>query len=272
MKDYAMKTKALIYSKDRAFQLDACLSTLFYFTNIEGLEIVVLYKTTSETSLKQYNQLIEKYDRCCFVPENNLVIDTISQLTACEYVLFLVDDTIFYKRFDLGFAVETLSKDPESIGFSLRLGFNTDYCYMSNSFQRVPIAETINEVIRFNWIVQERDFGYPLEISSSIYRAADIIFALNRFSNQKLCPSLIESRLHNCRDLFLDKPFLLSFDKSAAFSCPVNLTKRGTNPHSRDIHYSLKQLEEAFDRGVRFDINKLKGLDITGCHQEIKLL
>ena len=50
----------------------------------------------------------------------------------------MVDDNIFVKDFLLKEIIEALDRNPRAIGFSLRLGRNTGYCYMQGRDQSLP--------------------------------------------------------------------------------------------------------------------------------------
>src|SRR4030042_1966805 len=93
---------SLIFSKDRALQLDATLrSFLLYCKDPELSEIRVLYTTTTSLHEEQYRQL---------------------------------------------------QKHPYAIGFSLRLGKNTTYCYPLDKGQRLPEFQTIEQdILKYNW-------------------------------------------------------------------------------------------------------------------------
>lgn len=265
----------IIYSKDRAFQLEACLHSLFNFSDDKSMVAVVLYKVTSDKIRAQYETLKNEYKQVNFVEESDLVEQTISEISNYWYVLIVVDDSLFYLPFNISNIIDQLKIDESSLGFSLRLGLNTTWNYMGNRKQPMPITENVAPgILRFDWTKQEGGFGYPLEVSSSIYRVSDIKLMLSKFVGLEANPSFIESKINNQKQKFANnKPNLLCFEKSVAFSCPVNLTKVGKiNPHARKFDYPVNVLEDHFEAGIRFDIKKLKEVEIIGCHQEICLI
>ena len=268
--------QTIIFSKDRAFQLDACIKSLLHFSS-DKYDILVLYKTTTELYDSQYKLLAQTYPTVSFVREieNRLINQTIEIMMGSKYVLFVVDDTLFYREFSLSDALEFLDDSDNSLGFSLRLGKNTTFCHVANHEQKSPYFKyLLKNVMLFSWINQEHDFGYPLEVSSSIYATSGIILFLKPYLNkEKADPSFIESKIHNCRNKIAKvKPNLLCFVNSVAFSCPVNLTKRGKGHFGREKRYSINELSDLFEKGVRFDLSKLNGLTVKGCHQEIELI
>jgi len=63
----------------------------------------------------------------------------------------------------------------ETLGFSLRLGQNLDYCYSLSKEQSVPTHAVDGEIMLWNWTSAESDWNYPLEVSSSIYKMSTIL-------------------------------------------------------------------------------------------------
>ena len=265
----------LVYSKDRAFQLDGCLQSFFCFSVNGDFEIFVLYKATSEKSQSQYEVLKGRYPSVNFVEEklNLLLTQTLELSKLNKLTMFLVDDTLFYSEFDLELATSQLLAIQVALGFSLRLGLNTDYCYMSNCEVKVPTMEHVfANVHMYDWTKESHDFGYPFEVSSSIYLSSVVESALGGIASQNLCPSLIESRFNSQKRKFSSsQPKLLCFDKSVAFSAPVNLTKaKGSNPHGKRYPVSIATLSNLFDEGKRIDVGQNANLKVIGAHQEVE--
>ena len=72
-------TRAIIFSMNRAMQLDAMLRSLyFHCVDAESMEIYVLYRTTDVIYTRQYEELIERYPRVRFVVEKNFRQDLLS--------------------------------------------------------------------------------------------------------------------------------------------------------------------------------------------------
>lgn len=277
-----MSVNIIIYSKDRAFQLDALLSSFYEYAILDkvDIKIFVLYKTSSIQSQNQYENLKKEWSLIAFEKEENLIQQTIKNISSCEYVLFLVDDTLFYNRWNLENALQNLKHENSSIGFSLRLGKNTSFCYMLNCPQTIPnMQQKIKNTYCYEWENASCDFGYPLEISSSIYRSRDMIEELKemqiQIQNLKIdcIPWFIESRLNGNKKKYLKTKALLScFENSVAFSNPINLTKRGKNIHGLFINTPIQTLMDAYDKGFRHNSKKLFNLKINSSHQEIPLI
>lgn len=76
------KLHVLIFSRDRALQLDATLRSLFlHAKNLQGISIFVLYRASSPRFLIQYNQLIKEYPQVYFTQESDFRTDLIKTLS-----------------------------------------------------------------------------------------------------------------------------------------------------------------------------------------------
>ena len=189
-----------------------------------------------------------------------------------SYILFLVDDNIFVRDFSISEVTQALGSVPEALGFSLRLGKNTTYCYSRGAYQRLPsFSQLADRVLGYAWLDADFDFGYPLEVSSSVYRARKIgsLIATLRFHQ----PNKLEGRLARCSRLFQDTcPRLLCFETSVAFCNPVNMVQQIVlNRAGESAAFTVRELAERFEHGERIDVKSLSGFVPNGCHQEVEI-
>ena len=298
----------LIFSRDRALQLDAALrSFLLQCTEGNQLQLSVLYRTTGIVHKRQYAELVDAYrshtnihfqqhahfrqDVLAFLADHadlrlgvglyrrmarlhrrlGFLSQPLLRFDQTRYVLFLVDDNLFVRGFRLTDVLAALEQHPQALGFSLRLGSNTTYCFMRDSYQSLPEFTPAGEgVLRFDWTQAELDFAYPLEVSSSIYRIADMLPVLNRqrFAN----PNQLESRLADDVKRFAHRPYLLCYSQSVAFSNPVNqVAERYQNRVGTVYARTSQELAEMFAQALRVDVTAYTGFVPQGCHQEVEL-
>jgi|GEM_PF-1561645 len=263
----------LIFSKDRAMQLDATLRSFqSHCKDPEIIRLKVLYTTSSSVHQSQYNFLTKEYPSVDFVRENNFKNNLLSLLPFYKYVLFLVDDNIFVRDFSLSDIMQSVEQNPQSLGFSLRLGRNTSYCYPLNKEQCIPDFQTVShKVLKYNWATAECDFGYPLEVSSSVYRLKDILpfIASLQFSN----PNTLEAMMDNNRTSFQnEKPFLQCYEQSVTFCAPANIVQSSwSNRASNKAEYSVDNLAGLFEEGLRIDVGSFNDFMPNACHQEVQL-
>jgi hypothetical protein len=124
-------------------------------------------------------------------------------------------------------------------------------------------------VLGFDWTTADADFGYPLEISSSMYRLSMMVSLIRRLKFSD--PNTLESQLAIRAKRFGRRhPCLLCPESSVAFSAPLNRVQEVyTNRAGENLEWSAGRLAERFDDGYRLDIATLDGFVPEACHQEI---
>lgn len=306
-----MKKKVIsiiVFSRDRALQLDATLSSFFrHCEDAADIPVNILYKATSEKHNFQYLQLISEYadkKNVYFNREKKFRTDTLTLITHSmdpgvrtliylfilkfgirarnitrnlltpkfyNFIVFLVDDNLFISDFCIHDAVEQLVKQEKAIGFSLRLGKNTTYCYMRGRNQTLPeFIEISPGILEYEWQKCQDDFYHVLEISSSIYRIKDIFPAIH-FS-WFATPNQLEAQLAQYRDKLSSLPKMLCYENSVTFCNPVNKVQTEfMNRSGEELLYSSEKLSDLFALGARIDIASFDGFSPNSCHQEVPM-
>ena len=268
------KIITIIFSKNRAMQLDCCLKTFYkQCQDAKRTEIFVLYTTTSGTHEKSYTILEQEYPNISFIQENNFKEDLLEIISNKTHILFVVDDTIFIDEFYILDLVDALTYHHNEyvLGASLRLGRNTTYCYPLNKYQKVP--ELINGwygLSKYDWTKAEYDFSYPLELSSSLYRLKDLFFILENgcYNN----PNELEYLLSINSGIF-HKNYLLCYENSVAFSNPINkVQETNNNKFAVKYSYSAEHLLSMFLENFRIETTSFEDFISHGCHEETELL
>jgi glycosyltransferase involved in cell wall biosynthesis len=272
MSDKPLPVSAVIFSKDRSLQLEGLLrSFALHCWDAARVPVHVLYTVSTPDYQRQYEQVSAEYPWVHFVKEERFRADLQRQLQGAEHVFFLVDDTLFVRGFAMQEVLLVLQRHPEALGFSFRLGRNTVHCYPFDKPQGLPVFEPLpNGMVRFAWPQAELDFGYPLEVSSSLYRAKDILPLLDQieFTN----PNTLEEQLARQASRCQAQPFLLGFTQSAAFSLPINRVQSVLkNRVSDDSAGSADALARRFAEGQRIDAASYAGFVPNACHQETEL-
>jgi glycosyltransferase involved in cell wall biosynthesis len=194
-----------------------------------------------------------------------------------EYILFLVDDNIFVADFLVNESMQSLASRPRAIGFSYRLGRNTTYCYSLNQAQAVPPLTLLPGfeqagIYSFNWVGASCDFGYPLEVSSSLYRSADLMPVLSTLHFAH--PNSLEGLLAQQAGRFSNShPELLCYQESVTFCNPINKVQNVApdNRAGETVSHSSDDLSAVFERGGRVDVRAYSGFKPNACHQEVEL-
>ena len=275
------RTQAIVFSKDRALQLDATLASFFlHCTDSADVPVTVLCKASTNLHVRQYQTLQAQYPHVTFVAESSFKKQLLDSLTS-EFVLFLVDDNIFVRSFTMKEVVTSIDANQSILGFSLRLGKNTNFCYSLNQKQSLPAfsqlrfggkATTSQAALAFRWVGASCDFGYPLEVSSSVYRISDLRPVLEEIAFHH--PNTLEAHLSEQVSRFAEsKPALLCFDNSVTFCNPINKvqTHAPDNRAGVEISYNSEELAALYEIGARIDVQSYSGYTPRAAHEEVEL-
>jgi len=164
----------------------------------------------------------------------------------------------------------SIFENEDVLGFSLRLGRNITYSYPHKCPQDKPVfTELGDDVLKLDWTKYKCDFGYPMELSSSIYRVSDVR-ALLQESNISTLQHVENSMWYNSRFRKDMQPNLMCFETTCVFSNPMNITgSNSTNRFSNDATYSVDAVAKKFDEGFKIDIKPFIEFIPIGCHQEV---
>lgn len=261
----------VVFSKDRPLQLDATLRSLKHnCTDLGVASIHVLYASSSAKSDAQYRVLAADHPDILLVREARFKSDLVGLLQGATHVMFLVDDTLFVGPLSLAHAIEVLDSTPACFGFSFRLGKNTAYCYTLDRSQRLPDFKELGpSLLLFNWTSAEFDFGYPIEVASSLYRASEVLPLLATLDYGN--PNTLEGGLANEAARFrTSRPLLACYPQSVAFSVPANLVQAvSDNRVGGREELSASALLDRHAHGDRLDTDRYQGMVPTASHQEI---
>jgi len=292
-----MTVQTIIFSKDRPLQLHATLASFaLHACDAKETSIVVLMRASSETYAMGYDQVAKEFAsqlQINWIKEKDFKTDLLNVIQEnrspsrlrrllhrlllrkprlrSENLLFLVDDNLFIRPFCLQEIADTLNANPDAIGFSLRVGRNTTSCYSMQCEQPLPPFEPASPSLRFHWAGQVGDFGYPLEVSSSVYRSADLIPLLRNLPYNN--PNRLEQGLSAASGLFASRlPSLLCFGQSVAFCAPVNKVQSILDNRSgAEEEYSSEALNALFLDGYRVNVFALCEFLPKAAHVEIEL-
>ena len=268
----SMVVTVVVFSKDRPLQLDAALSSIeLNLADGEASDIHVLYRASTPRYAAGYRILAGQHPRAILHAEADFKSDLIGLLSRAAHVIFLVDDTIFVAEFALAAAINALALDPGLVGFSYRLGRNTTYCYTLDKPQRLPAFDPIGAgTLSFDWTSAEHDFGYPLEVSSSMYRTADILPIIERLAFRN--PNTLEAGLAHEADGFrTTRPRLACYQQSVALSVPANMVQTAwANRVDGRPELAPEALLERYEVGDRIDVQHYQGHVPNACHEELE--
>lgn len=262
-------TAFVVFSKDRALQLDAFLRSLkASLTNAEKVTIYVLWAAGSDADALRYRSVERAHPEIVFVREYWFLEQLLECIRAHQWVGLFVDDTVFVQSWSLLQILSCLEHEHRAIGFSLRLGRNTRYCFAKDMPQTVPDFHPIIEgCLGFDWTRAELDFAYPLELSSSIY-ASEWLLELLTPGLAIRNPNDLETHLDSCKNRLIKRNLLCCFPYSVAFSNAVNtVSQENSNRIGENLETDLADLNECFDNGNRIRVEAFWGMVPNACHQ-----
>ena len=250
----------IIFSKDRAMQLELFLRSMkYFFVEFNEYKINILYKYTNEQFKEGYNKLIEDYSSINFVLEKDFKKDLLSLIKNNKYTIFFVDDIIWKEPFSLNCDDFKIFENNENIlTYSLRLHPNLTYCYAANVIMK-PIKSKL-----FAWYNLPGDYGYPMSLDGHFFRTEDIMNLLINLSYNN--PNQLEGKMAMKP---LHKHLMLCSEKSIIFNNPCN--KVQTNNPNRYGNISAEYLNGEFLKDYIIDLEPFKHLNNESCHKEISI-
>lgn len=240
----------IVFSKDRALQLHALLSSYFACTK-NPARLHVLYKTSSDRHSRSYKELRELFrdSDIAFIPEASFRED-LERLIAginAAWLFFMTDDGIFIDSYDMN---DLLFVDPLKVVPTLIKGLDLTYCFIQDKQQSLP--EFIQpagtplpaNVKCWEWGQAQRgsDWAYPLSLDVSFYDKYEMQALIENISYEG--PNSLENALHeNYAPVFLQRKGLC-FAKAKY----VNVTCNVVNNEHKNRHTGLHSIAELLER------------------------
>lgn len=246
--------EAIVFSKDRAMQLHALLSS--YYDQVGNpVKLYVLYTTSNERHSHSYKELIQlfKDKNIQFIHEQSFKKDfenLLDSITSSK-LFFMTDDGLFIDRFDLQ---EVLSFNYFQVVPSVIKGMDLTYCYIQDRQQALPdfIQPAFNlprAMKCWEWAQAEEgsDWAYPLSLDTTFYDTKEIRAMIKQADYKG--PNSLESALHELyAPVFLQRKGVC-YDRSKYVNIVCNVVNtehanRNTGKHS--VESLLKKWEEGF--------------------------
>jgi len=276
---------SIIFSKDRACQLDLLLSSIeknFKDTD----EMFVIYKYTDDLFKEAYDILIERFSKNSqiqFISESDFQQDTIDSCAKAKnkYIAFFVDDDVVYKPTNIGALLEKVFLlDVACV--SLRLGGNINvqdfYAFFIDKEKSVvPKKPRIHNLVAgdnedsnlyiWNWASLYRhhtNFGYPFSVDGHIYPKEDILPIVQRYEYHT--PNALEGRFTGSL-----KRNMGCLNTSSVVNIPLNLAGSSQNRAGEQFGMSLEELNNKYVGGFRISLEDMDFSNIVSCHQELPI-
>lgn len=241
-------------------QLGAFLTSVGLWAPDAFEPIVVLYRATTPWFERGYDILREEHPDIAWIEESTFRDDLLEAVTGAErHIVFHTDDDVFFdhvRRFEL--------RDDE-VCFTLRLGFNTTYCYPLDVEERLEAPHIEPERVSWCWRAQASGaYAYPLALNGHVFRTEEALEWLTAVGYAN--PNELESALQALTDDV--RPRMASFPTSRVVSIPANIVNETfSNRHGR-LH-GVAELNGRFLAGERLDVKAMDFSKVDACHVEI---
>lgn len=253
---------SVIFSKDRAMQLDGFLVS--YFANVAHYgKVIVLYHTSSAEHEQSYTDLRKIYQDqpVEFVKETNFREQLINSLknTPEDLVMFYVDDMLFSQKVDYHWFKDI---DPLEDIVCLSRGKDLVYSTVLVKELKVPQIKPLKEnLYRFKWneIDEFSDWTYPLGVSGYMFSKPEIV-AMMEVTPFK-APNSLEHNLQRFVSYFMNRGGI-TLENVATPCVHTNLTQ--TEGYNNVLgHYSLEELLVLWNDNKRIDYQEFMNLPVS---------
>ncbi len=245
---------SIIFSKDRAMQLNAFIESYFEKVKNPG-KLFVLY-TCSNHHNESYKSLqeIHKDKKIEWVFESDFkqqLIDII-QTNSCRNIIFYVDDMIF--AMDIDYArLEQI--DCQKYVLALSRGKNLTYSTVLNTTQKLPqLTRYDNELYEFSWkeIPYLSDWSYPTGVSAYMYDRQELINILDHVNFK--APNSLEAAICEFMPAFFERKGLC-LEYMACVCVHANIVQQECNNPILGF-FSTEELLDLWMKGYKIDCHK----------------
>lgn len=264
------KNQLIIFSKNRACQLNLLLDSLKNNAPILFDKIHILYKAEGDYVLG-YEKLKERYAGINFHEENNFRRDLFKLIDdEIEATTFMVDDAVVFKQI-MARKIDIIKPVVNKfVIFSLRLGENCVYSHPANLSYTLGEHEVDGEYITFDYTKQQvGDFRYPLSTDGHIFNTRlikDLLIEIDFYN-----PNTLEAGLQRFVTTNSIPNIVKCFNESKLVSIPVNLVNDTfNNRNGLEFGISEKELNDKYLGGEIIDLKSLDFNGVNGPHKEIK--
>lgn len=242
---------SIIFSKDRAMQLNAFLESYFEKVDNQG-KLYVLY-TCSDKHRESYMQLQKIYadNNVDWIFETDFrkqLIDIIRNSNS-RNIIFYVDDMIFTVDVDYAKLEEI---DCQKYVLALSRGKNLTYSTVLNSIQKLPeLSRYDDNLYEFSWkeIPYLSDWSYPTGVSAYMYDRKELINILENVDFK--APNSLEAAICEFMPAFFERKGLC-FEYMACVCIHANIVQQECNNPILGF-FSTEELLDLWMNGYKID-------------------
>jgi hypothetical protein len=268
----------VIFSKDRALQMDLLLQSNAKHCGKLFHDVVVLYAASTPKFEDGYQKLAKAWPEVKFVRERKFEEDTREILReSANLVCILSDDCIFYRNV-VDYQDQILDVIARERIFSYILGIGGDSRYSGTCRHRfrMPEFEREKETLIWNWQKADKgEFECPFMLAANIYKKEDYLFCVDRVRFQN--PSTFENQLQKKWQYSPDRVEMKKFcacleEQKLVHSLNNRVQDIFRNRHGEIYPFSAPAMNEAYLSGKVVDLDALEFSEVDGLHKEIDLV
>ena len=264
-RNYTKGVTCIIFSRDRAMQLDFLLASMKKFSKTY-FPVVVQY-SCSESHTPSYDELIRKYPEVNFVKETTVRETLIKLLRGLrtEYMFYLVDDQVFISEFDIQ---ELLGKLKNGVFASMRLGETITNWGIKDVAIRGNYRED-GDFLHWRWNDNKanHDWGYQFSVDGTIYRTVDILRC--SLSIPFKAPNSYEANMNSVM-LFKSNNRGVSFKRPVVVNLIINASRQEKGYENCEAgEYTADDLLKLYQSGKTFDFDKVAAIPYCSSHHII---
>ncbi|MBN1796217.1 MAG: hypothetical protein JW804_06055 [Sedimentisphaerales bacterium] len=276
----------IVFTKNRPLQLEGYLRSLYTQFPRELIKTYIIFK--QELFTEQYTDVFNQYPEAIVIRESDFhsdILGVIEQVQS-KYILFGVDDVVFFDKVDFALIDKTFEKVKDDIfGFTLR--FNP--VSLENSNDRIDTLQIDGQNVYFlDWTKGKTPHTkYPFELCCTFYRTSlvkeflhntmsDNKFAQKFFSPESSLVKILPWKMRRkvlkrfgfffspntleswpcrwCQRNFGKLPPKMFFQELCASAIQVNMVNTSTkNTFDGNDELTVEVLNEKFRQGYRLD-------------------
>jgi hypothetical protein len=250
----------VVFSKDRAMQLHAFLSSWFACA-VSPCPLRVLFAAGSAEHERAYDELARIWSgRVDFVRERDFRSDLLGilGLDDAPRVVFFTDDGMFLDPFDMDDAVRW---NPRTHVFSLVHGRALRRCFVLDRPQSLPPfldpPEGGDELLCWSWAQGDPgDWSFPLSLDGRVFDRREMSALLGALEFRS--PNTLEMAMQAWMPLFRRRKGL-SFPRERLVNIPTNTVQEDCRNRETGRH-SSRELLERWMEGERIEHERFRAL------------
>jgi hypothetical protein len=258
----------VVFSKDRAAQLDLLLSSMEHHDGLFAHNTVVLYACSNERHKAGYGAVMHRHPTVKFRRESSFTDDLIGAFDPLElHSMMLVDDCVFTGRLDQAQARACLSR-ADVLCYSPRLSPGHSYSYTLGRPVVKPIFTSSGPSFSWAWPGADAEFGYPFSVDGHVFRTRDLLAVLCGVANYT-SPNTLEAAGASAAA----QGAFPAFRSCTSMACPAKpcLVNNAENMVQSDYPNrhgggDVGAVNERFMAGGRLSVEAFEGLDEGRCH------